>query len=62
MADFVSRIGSSGQRRHLPTLAAAISVAAFVLGMAGPAASADETSADDSRAQLVHSLYGGHEL
>jgi alpha/beta superfamily hydrolase len=46
MADSVSRIGSSGQRRHLPTLAAAIPVAAFVLGIAGPAASADETRAE----------------
>jgi uncharacterized protein len=46
MADFVSRIGSSGQRRRLPTLAAAIPVAAFVLGIAGPAASADETRAE----------------
>ena len=46
MADLVSRIGSSGRRRHLPTLAAAIPVAAFVLGIAGPAASADETGAE----------------
>jgi uncharacterized protein len=46
MADLVSRIGSSRQRRHLPTLAAAIPVAAFVLGIAGPAASADETRAE----------------
>ncbi|MGO8753362.1 MAG: alpha/beta hydrolase family protein [Thermoguttaceae bacterium] len=45
MADLVSRIGSSGWRSHLPTLAAAIPVAAFVLGIAGPAASADETGA-----------------
>ena len=46
MADLVSRIGSSWRRRHLPTLAAAIPVAAFVLGIAGPAASADETGAE----------------
>jgi len=46
MVDLVSRIGSSWRRRHLPTLAAAIPVAAFVLGMAGPAARADETGAE----------------
>jgi uncharacterized protein len=45
MADFVSRIGSF-QRHHLPTLAAAIPVVAFVIGMTAPAASADETGAD----------------
>jgi len=33
-------------RRHLPTLSAAIPVAAFVLGIAGPAASGDETGAE----------------
>jgi uncharacterized protein len=46
MADLMSRIGLSGRRRHLPTLAAALPVAAFVLGIAGPAASADETGAE----------------
>ena len=46
MADLVSRIGSSGRRCHLPTLAAAIPVAAFVSGIAGPAASAGETGAE----------------
>jgi uncharacterized protein len=46
MADLVSRIGSSGRRSHLPPLAAAIPVAAFVLGIAGPAASADETGTE----------------
>jgi hypothetical protein len=46
MADLVSRIGSSWRRRDLPTLAAAIPVAAFVMGMAGPAARADETRAE----------------
>jgi pimeloyl-ACP methyl ester carboxylesterase len=45
MADLVSRIGSSWRRHHLPTLAAAIPVVAFVIGMAGPAAHADETGA-----------------
>ena len=46
MADLMSRIGLSGRRRHIPTLAAALPVAAFVLGIAGPAASADETGAE----------------
>ena len=43
VADLVSRIGLSGWRRHLPTLAAAISVIAFLIGMAGLKAHADET-------------------
>jgi uncharacterized protein len=43
MADLASRIGSSGRRRHLPTLAKP--VVAFVLGMTGSAARADETGA-----------------
>lgn len=46
MADLIYRIGPSGWRRHLPTLAAAIPVVAFVIGMTGPAASADETGAE----------------
>jgi dienelactone hydrolase len=45
MPDFVPRIGSSGRRRHLPALAAAIPVAVFVFGIAGPAAGADGTGA-----------------
>ena len=41
MADLLSRIGSSGRKHQYPTSAALMTVAAFVLGMAGPAAGAD---------------------
>jgi pimeloyl-ACP methyl ester carboxylesterase len=51
MADPVCRIGSSWRRRHLPTLAAAIPVAVFVLGMAAPAARADETGSESGFAE-----------
>ena len=44
MADLASRIGSSWCD-HTPTLAAAITVVAFVIGMTGPAAHADEIGA-----------------
>ena len=53
MADSVSRIGSSGRCRHLPALAAAVPVAALVWGIAGPAASADETGVE-SRFDELH--------
>jgi uncharacterized protein len=46
MADLVARIGSSGGCSNLVMLAAAISVAASVLGIGGPAAGADETQAE----------------
>ncbi len=42
MADLVSRIGSSWRRHHLPTMAAAIPVVAFVIGVTDPATHADE--------------------
>jgi uncharacterized protein len=45
MGDLVSRIGSSWRCHHLPMLAAAIPVVAFVIGMTGPVAHADEIGA-----------------